>query len=120
MRKFLEFLVVSLLFVAAGFVASRPAQAAPSCGSGYICGYDAIDGTSLMFKKYWTDWVQSVCYGMSSYDNRVSYMVNDSGHDLIVSTSYSCSGTTAPIYAYSSGPMNSTFNNNISSWYRVD
>lgn len=114
-------LLVSLLMVGAGFMlASTPAYAHPFCGSGYICGYDDLSGTSLMFKKYWTDWAQSICYGMSSYDNRVSYLVNDSAHDLIVSTGYSCSGTTATIYANSFGPMNSTWNNSISSWYRVD
>lgn len=114
-------LLVSLLMIGAGVaLAASPAQATPFCGSGFICVYDDLTGTSLMAKKYWTDWAQSVCYGMSSLDNRASYFVNDSGHDLIVSTGYSCSGTTAPIYAHSAGAMNATFNNSISSWYRVD
>jgi hypothetical protein len=120
MRKFLEFLTVSLLFVGAGMLIAQPAQAKPSCGSGYICIYDDLGGTSLMAKKYWTDWTQSICYGMSSYDNRVSYVVNDSAHDIIVSTGYSCSGTTGVWYANNYGPMNATWNNTVSSWYRVN
>lgn len=101
------------------FLAASPAQARPTCGSGFICGYSNTSGTSLLFKKYWTDWALNTCYGMSSYDNRVSYLVNDSGHDLFVSIGYSCTGV-AEVYAYSFGPMAYPWDKSISSWYRAD
>jgi hypothetical protein len=122
MRKVLQFLAVSLLFAGAGALIERPVQAAvPSCGSGYICFYDDLSGTSLLAKKSWTDWTQSVCYGMgATLNGRVSYIRNDTSHNFVVSTGGYCGPTTGPIYAYSYGPMNSTFNNHIYSMFRVD
>lgn len=113
--------IIAALSIALGIgVAASPAYAKPSCGSGYICIYDDLSGTSLMAKKYWTDWAASVCYGMSVYDNRVSYVVNDSSHDILVALNDSCSRTTSVLYANSYGPMNSTWNNSISSWARLN
>jgi hypothetical protein len=107
---------VSLLL---GFTAA-PAQATPFCGSGYICVYDDLGGTSLMAKKYWTDWTMSRCYTMGSLDRRISYVVNDSTHDIIVSKATNCGSGTGVWYANSHGPMNSDWNNAVRSWYRVD
>jgi hypothetical protein len=120
-KKFLQFLLASLLAVA-GFtvVSTTAAQAHPACGFGYICFFDGQDGTSLIAKEPWTDWSANMCYTMGGGNNRISYIVNDSGHDFIVSTIYDCSGTTAKIYAYSYGPMTGVWNNSISSIYRID
>lgn len=109
-------LIASGLLVATG----TPALARPVCGTNYICAYDDLGGTSLLFKLVYTSWAQSVCYPMGRYDNRISYIVNDSGHNLVVSDNDSCSGTTAPVYAYTYGPMDSFWNNRISASFRVD
>lgn len=114
-------LFVSLLMIVAGFtLAANPAYAHPFCGSGYVCAYDDQAGTSLLFKIYWTSWAQSLCYPMGRYANRISYLVNDSSHNFVVSTNTSCSGTTAPVYANSYGAMAYPWNNSIESSFRVD
>ncbi len=114
-------LVLAMIAVAVGaLVGALPAQAQPFCGSGYICAYDDTSGTALMFKLYWTSWAQSVCYNLGRYGGRISYIVNDSSHNFVISKRTDCSGTTAPIYAYRYGPMNQDWNNQGWSTYRVD
>lgn len=119
-RYALSALFVSLLLAFGVTVAPNAAQARPSCGYNSICFYDGHDGTSLIAKEPWTDWSANLCYTMGGGNDRISYIVNDSGHDFIVSTGYDCGGTTGKIYAYSYGPMNAPFNNSISSIYRID
>jgi hypothetical protein len=63
-----------------------------------------------------------LCYS-GSYINdaaRAGYISNPSSSDFVVYTTTTCSGVNhAPIYAHSSGAMNSTYNNNIRSLVRV-
>lgn len=103
-------------------VQAGPAQAVPTCGSGYICFYDGIDGSTLLAKKLASSYVRSFCYTNTSgmIPAGTSYIVNDPDSSaFVVSTATNCGPTTGPIYANSYGPMNSTFNNRIKSIFRA-
>lgn len=117
---------VSLLFasilIAIGFgVAATPAYAVPSCGSQYICFYDATDGSTLLKKVPASSYARSVCYTSASMiPTATSYIVNNPDNSaFVVSTATNCGPTTGPIYANSYGPMNSTFSNHIRSIYKA-
>lgn len=118
-------LFVSLLAVIAGtagtLAAASPALAVPSCGSGYICFYDATDGSTLLAKVAASSYVRSYCYTNSSgkIPAGTSYIKNDSSSSFVVSTASGCGPTTGPIYANSYGAMNSTFSNHIKGIYRA-
>jgi hypothetical protein len=116
-------LKVSLLIasILVGLGIATPAYAVPSCGSGYICFYDATDGSTLLAKVSAASYVRSYCYVNSSgkIPAGTSYVKNDSGSSFVVSTATNCGPTTGPIYANSYGAMNSTFNNRIKSIYKA-
>jgi hypothetical protein len=98
------------------------ASAVPSCGSGYICFYDATDGSTLLAKVLAASYVRSFCYTASSgkIPAGTSYIVNNpDASSFVVSTATNCGPTTAPVYANSYGPMNSTFSNHIKSIFRA-
>jgi len=101
--------------------AESPKQSAqmrvPFCSSGYICIYQDTQGTSLIAKKYWTDWQANYCYGMSSLYGRVGYVVNNSPYTIVVYLNDSCSGTYSDLWAYSYGPMDNTWRY-MRSWFR--
>jgi hypothetical protein len=101
---------------------AAPAYAVPTCGSGYICFYDATDGSTLLAKVLASSYARSACYTNSSgkIPAGTSYIVNDPDSSaFVVSTATNCGPTTAPVYANSYGPMNSTFNNRIKSIFRA-
>ena len=119
-RKIQNVAVGLAVILAAMFAAPAAAQARPLCGSGYVCLYDSLDGSTLMAKLYWSNWAQSLCYNMGRYGGRVSYIVNDSAHNFVVSKNTSCSGATAPVYAFSYGSMSRDWDNAIWGSFRVD
>lgn len=99
-----------------------PAYAEPFCGSGYICFYDATDGSGLLAKVAVSSYARSFCYTSASgkIPSATSYIVNDpDSYAFVVSTASNCGPTTGPIYANSFGPMNSTYSNNLRSIYRA-
>lgn len=113
---------VSLLAIGAGAtLGAAPALAVPSCGSNYICFYDATDGSTLLKKVPASSYARSVCYTSASMiPTATSYIVNNPDSSaFVVSTATNCGPTTGPIYANSYGPMNSTFSNHIRSIYRA-
>jgi hypothetical protein len=115
---------VSLLIagVIAGLGIATPALAVPSCGSGYICFYDAPDGSTLLAKVAASSYSRSVCYTNSSgkIPAGTSYIVNNPDSSaFVVSNASNCGPTTGPIYANSYGPMNSTFSNRIKSIFKA-
>src|SRR5882757_3532560 len=122
-RKILQAAFVSLLIVGGfGLANSHPAEAVPSCGSGFICFYDATDGSGLLAKVAASSYVRSFCYTNSSgkIPAGTSYIVNNpDSSSFVVSTATNCGPTTGPIFANSFGPMNSTFNNHIKSIYKA-
>jgi hypothetical protein len=111
---------LALLF-SIGAVEASPAMAVPTCGNGYICFYDATDGSTLLAKVAASSYVRSYCYVNSSgkIPLATSYIVNSSSDSFVVSTVTSCGPTTGPIYANSYGAMNSTFSNKIKSIYKA-
>lgn len=114
--------VLAMLIVLAAIVAAGPSPALaarPLCGTGYVCAYDNLDGSSRLFKLYWSNWAQSLCYDLGRYGGKISYIVNDSDHYFEISKTRSCSGEIAPIYPYSFGPMNSDWDNAGWSTYRL-
>ncbi len=126
-HKFLELLagLTAAVLLAVGIGAlTNPstALAVPSCGSGYICFYDATDGSTLLAKVAASSYVRSFCYTASSgkIPAGTSYIVNSpDASSFVVSTATNCGPTTGPVYANSYGPMNSTFNNRIKSIYKA-
>lgn len=123
MRKAFFALFVSLLAATGGLsVSAAPAQAVPTCGSGFICFYDATDGSGLLVKVAASSYVRSFCYTNSSgkIPAATSYIVNNpDASSFVVSTATNCGPTTGPIFANSFGPMNSTFSNHIRSIYKA-
>jgi hypothetical protein len=111
------------LAVAIGVAAipATPALAVPSCGSGFICFYDATDGSTLLAKVAASSYTRSFCYTASSgkIPAATSYIVNNPDSSaFVVSTATNCGPTTGPIFANSSGTMNSTFSNHIKSIFK--
>ena len=110
------------LFAAAGLaVTSHAAQAYPSdcSSSAYICFYDNTNGTGLLVKAAPSVYPKSVCHVATPSEQRTSYISNPTSASFVVYLNTSCSGTSAPVYAHSSGAMNSTWNNNIRSFFRA-
>jgi len=123
MKKTIAVTVALLLAAAAGaFLGRGAAQAVPSCGSGFICFYDATDGSSLLAKVLASSYTRSFCYTNSSgkIPAGTSYIVNNPDSSaFVVSTASNCGPTTGPIFANSFGPMNGTFSNHIKGIYRA-
>jgi hypothetical protein len=105
----------------AGLGLATPAMAVPSCGSGYICFYDAPDGSTLLAKVAASSYSRSVCYtSASKIPPGTSYIVNNPDSSaFVVSNASNCGPTTGPIYANSYGPMNSTFSNHIKGIFKA-
>lgn len=101
-------------------VSQSPALAVPACTTNYICFYNGTDGSGYQDSVLWSARALSVCYTMDgSENNSVGYIVNNTSHYFYVYDNASCSGTLGTIYPNSSGAMNSTWNNVISSYYRA-
>jgi hypothetical protein len=121
-RKLSQLLALALIALSGAFALTGPALAVPSCGSGYICFYDATDGSTLLAKVAASSYVRSFCYTNSSgkIPAGTSYIVNNpDASSFVVSTSSGCGPTTGPIYANSAGAMNGTFSNHIKGIYRA-
>jgi hypothetical protein len=115
-------LLIAAVLVTIGI--ATPAYAYPSsCNiSGYICYYSNTAGTVLISENAATVvYAKSVCYsGNYIFDAaEASYISNPSASNFVVYLNTSCSGTSAPVYAHSSGAMNSTWNKRIRSLVRV-
>ncbi len=112
--------LTAMMLIVMGVVNVSPAQAA-SCATNYICYFNDTAGTDLLISILTTSDTKSVCYSWSgaSYNNAVGYIVNNSSHYYYVYDNASCSSTPGTIYPNSSGAMNSTWNNVITSYYRA-
>ncbi len=120
-RIFARLAVLAVVPVCAALGAIAPVYAVPTCGNGYICFYDAVDGSTLLSKQLASSYARSFCYTNSSgkVPAVTSYIVNNpDSSSFVVSTSTDCGPTTGPIYANSYGPMSSAFSNKIKSMYR--
>lgn len=116
-----RFVSATVLFVSllAGIFVATPAQAV-TCGGGYLCFYDNTNGTGFLASTLASSRAHSICYAESAViNNKVGYIINNSGYDFVVYDNSSCSGASAPVYAWSRGAMNSTWNNKISSTFRA-
>lgn len=93
------------------------------CNSnGYICYYDDTAGKVLLSKTApQAIYNKSICYSGNYIADaaKAGYISNPTVSDFVVYLNTSCSGTSAPIYAHSSGAMNSQWNNKIRSLVRV-
>lgn len=122
MKHKLAALVAAVVSAFGTVVGASPALAVPTCGSGFICFYDATDGSTLLAKVAASSYVRSFCYTNSSgkIPAGTSYIVNNpDASAFVVSTATNCGPTTGPIFANSFGPMNSTFSNHIKSIYKA-
>jgi len=117
------------LFGAVGLVVAQPSAAQanqtpafyPSdcSSSAYICFYDNTNGTGLLVKAAPSVYPKSVCHVATPSERKTSYISNPTSESFVVYLNTSCSGTSAPVYAHSSGAMNSTWNNKIQSFFRA-
>jgi hypothetical protein len=123
-RKFVALLAIMLGVVGAVAVAT-PAMAYPSdcTNAAYICwyensnpaqGWDEQDAPQAIYAK-------SVCYSKSSSTviGKTRYIANPTSSSFVVYLNSSCSGTSAPVYAHSTGAMNATWAAKIRSLVRV-
>jgi hypothetical protein len=117
-RKFVS-AAAALALATFGVVAGGSAPAQAAC-SGYIEFYDNSNGTTLL-ESTCADIVQrSRCYQVATYtNNHTSYIRNTSGAQFFVHDNSSCSGSQGVIWPHSQGAMNSTWNNNISSYWKA-
>ncbi len=97
-------------------VSAAPAEAV----SGSIYFYNNTNGTSLLEQDAASIRTQSVCYTLSSGANNLTgYIKNTSAYYWYVYDTNNCSGFGGTIYPNSQGPMNSDWNNKITSYYRA-
>jgi hypothetical protein len=92
--------------------ATVPAQAV-ECPIATLCLYNTAGGLPWTYGAYSGTGCRTL---PSSIDNRTSYIINNSGRQFQVYVSPGCLSDHAPVYAYSRGAMNSTFDNKISSF----
>ena len=119
------------LFGAAGVLAQAPAAQAnetpafyPSdcANSAYICFYENSNPAQGWDQRTVPSaWSKSVCYPESSGSiiGLTRYISNPTGSNFVVYLNSGCSGTSAPIYAHSSGAMNSQWAAKIRSIVRL-
>jgi hypothetical protein len=117
MRKMLIGLMTMGALLFGALVSASPAQAVPTCSTGFICFYDTgVSAGSLEYRDG-EDTSVGECHSMNSTaNNKTSYITNRYTRTWRVYDTGNCTGTSAPVYAGTSGPMNSTWNNNISSY----
>lgn len=121
-RKAAMSLLAVVLAAIAGFGVASPARAAAvSCSSGYICFFENSDGTGLLEAIQVSFIQRSVCRKLGTYStNRTSYIANRSPELFHVYNGTTCSDSTVgTIWPNSSGPMNSTWNDVISSYFKA-
>jgi hypothetical protein len=129
MRKPMGFIALVSLFIAGlGTLGARPALAnetpafypSDCANSAYICfyensnpaqGWDERSAPSIYGK--------SLCYPADSVVKLTRYISNPTSSAFVVYLNSGCSGTSAPVYAHSSGAMNSTWAAKIRSIVRV-
>lgn len=123
-NKILGALAALVLTAVALFAAPAAAYAYPSdcSNSAYICFYTSTSPAGGWDQKDVPSvWSKSVCYSVSasSIIGRTGYISNPTSSGFAVYLNSTCSGTVAPIYAHSSGAMNSTWNAKIRSLVRL-
>ncbi len=119
------------LFGAVGLVVSgesahaneTPAFYPSDCAnSAYICFYENSNPAQGWDQRSAPSvWSKSVCYpeSSSSIIGLTRYISNPTSSNFVVYLNSGCSGTSAPIYAHSSGAMNSQWAAKIRSIVRV-
>lgn len=116
-RKLAGVLLALVLSVIGVFSAPATAQAAGGCYSNSICFYDTYYNLYPFANCEIYDCGVGDCRSIAPYtsyiDNRLT------GYRWYVYTGSGCTGTRGTIYPRSQGSMNSTFNNNIRSYYRT-
>lgn len=121
-KIFTALTALALAPIAGASLGATAAYAVPTCGNGYICFYNATDGSGLLAKVLASSYTRSFCYTNSSgkIPAGTSYIVNNPDSSaFVVSTSSSCGPTTGPVYANSYGPMNGTFSDKIKGIYKA-
>jgi hypothetical protein len=117
LRMILAAAAVSLFAVGGAVTATSPAQAVGACPANNICFYDTAVSASYMERRDGDDFSPGVCIPMPSADNnRTGYITNRASHAWRVYDAGNCSGTPGVIYANSTGSMDATWNNKISSY----
>ncbi len=119
MKRFIERVgaLVGVLVLALA-VGAQPAAAAPGgcLTANVICFYNS-DTDSGPIQIYSGDVARNTCLDVP--DNLTSWIKNNTGVRWRVFKTTNCTGTEAPIYPYTAGPMNSTWNNVIGSTVRT-
>lgn len=97
------------------------AAAYPSdCNSGsVICYYDQGAAGGFLLKSATSTYAKSACYTAYSQIQVANYISNPSASAFVVYLNTSCSGISAPIYAHSSGAMNSQWSKKIRSIVKI-
>jgi hypothetical protein len=83
----------------------------------YICFYDTASGSYM--EAYPDILPYHRCYNLSAANNRTSFIVNWTAAGWYVYDASNCRGSPGYIYPNSSGPMNATWSNKISSIMRL-
>ena len=86
----------------------------------YYCQYDSSD-TSNRLSSTRADSLPYTCIVLEggSFDNKISYIWNNSVYDFNVYLNGSCTGTSGYIYPNSRGAMTGIYNNSISSFKKL-
>lgn len=121
--KFRALLATLLALVVSLFIAA-PAMAYPSdcSNSAYICFYTSTSPSGGYAQRDAPSvWSKSICYSASagSIIGRTGYISNPTASSFVVYTDSYCLDNPGPIYAHSSGAMNSTYNARIRSYFRA-
>lgn len=117
MNRILKLALAALVALIPAVVVASPAQAVGPCSVGWICFYDTSVSLNPLAERDVEDTNTGECYQMNStQNNRTSYIVNRANWAWRVYDTNNCTGASGYIYENSSGGMNSTWNNVISSY----
>lgn len=124
MRRLAMFLVAAMATMVAGTGVLTPnaasAVSCPTSGGGYICWFENSNGTGLLESTRVSLIERSRCRTLGTYStNRTSYIKNTSAELFHVYNGTTCSDTPGTIWPNSEGPMNSTWNDVISSYFKA-
>lgn len=113
-------IILGTILVALG-ISAVPAYAYPAdcTSSAYICFYDTTSAGGTEAQDSSTLYTQSVCYTADSIQKVTSYIANPTSWRFNVYLTTNCTGAVGPIYAHSTGPMNSTWSNKIRSIAKI-
>lgn len=123
MKKVIAAIAAITAGILGSIIIANPANAYPaSCidnGNVYLCKYGNTNGTDLLTKIAYSAYVQSRCYPVAGVEQETSYVANPTAQRFNVYLTSNCTGLVGPIFAHSTGAMNSTWNNNIRSIVRI-